>query len=134
MLPRSRHGYGELEEDLASSKGFTLIDSSGRVPLAVNPWILGASILVFEMARARDGTMHLWAGKYLSTHEGMTLLCDSDETRSDEVYEYVSPPMEAKQNVAESVGEPYGMENWLVPGRWQCPTTAGAQVLIDWEA
>lgn len=130
----SFHGYNEITSQLETSKGFTLIDDTGTMTLKADPWILGASILVFEYSRPRNGTMYLWAGKYLSLHEGMTMVCDSDETRSDEVYEFVDPPMEAQQNVAELVDQPYEMQNWLVPGRWQCPTTTGVQTWIDYGA
>lgn len=96
-----------------AAKGFRITDDAGA-PNITNTEIVGGSIVALTLDRKPSTNPFVWYASQATFGNGN--LCDSDPTRSDDVFEYLAGSgMYAAENIAALVGKPYPLWNWCVP-------------------
>ncbi|QDI81679.1 sialate O-acetylesterase [Methylorubrum populi] len=95
------------------TKGFTVTDASGLVPIT-EVSIAGDAVVRITCARTLVAPVTVSYGQK-SVHNGNGNLCDSDPTTSADVYSYTAGSGDyAAANISELVGKPYPLWNWCV--------------------
>ncbi|WP_207077917.1 hypothetical protein [Novosphingobium sp. KA1] len=96
-----------------AAKGFRVSDDAGT-PNVASVEIIGGSIVAITLDRKPGANAFVWYASQATAGSGN--LCDSDPTRSDDVFEYLAGTgMYAAENIAALVGKPYPLWNWCVP-------------------
>ena len=105
-----------------SAYGFRVSDDAGALTIT-NVSIVGSTIVRIDVSRALSTNPFVWYASAATGGNGN--LCNSDPTRSDDVFEFLTSlpgnpggsGMYASENIAALVNNPYPLWDWCVPFR-----------------